>query len=237
MNALLSIHDVMPHTLDNILDILDNLNNKGIPPCTLLVVPGLDWQPGQVDILRKLADQGYELAVHGWYHHTDVRRWRHRIHSLLISRNVAEHLSMTRNDILQMMERGFEWFIDQDLPEASLYVPPAWAMGELRGSDLLQTPFTLIEGSFAVWYRSHKSEIHRLQLPLTGYEADTIWRELFLRTWNRHQPAIAEEKNIPLRICIHPFDLYYRLADQLAQQLDQVTQFYQYDHLQWNAFF
>ena len=55
MNSLVSIHDVMPSTLEHVDRILRVFAESRIAHTTLLVVPGLDWQETDLDQLRKLS--------------------------------------------------------------------------------------------------------------------------------------------------------------------------------------
>ena len=233
----------MPHTLERVDRILLWLEERQVPPVTLLVVPGLDWEDRQIARLHDLAEQGHELAAHGWLHQTKPRRLFHRIHSTLISRNVAEHLDLDSGEILALMTRSRNWFDANKLPLPDFYVPPAWALGPISKSDLLQVPYTRIETTRGFIYleniagtaenqlnterrKTAKPATLRFQkLPLTGYEADTAFREFFLRRWNAHQAKLATTKDLTLRISIHPDDLDLRVADQLDAQIGAVAEF------------
>ena len=127
------MHDVMPETLSLVEDFLAFCSTHAIPPMTLLVVPGCDWRDEQLDRLRDLAGLGHELAAHGWLHRVGTpQSLYHRLHSTLLSRNVAEHLALDGESILALMRRSHAWFAEHDLPAPSLYVPPAWALGDNR---------------------------------------------------------------------------------------------------------
>ena len=276
MQALLSIHDVMPHTLERVERILDWLKERGVPPVTLLVVPGRPWEAAQIDRLRELAETGYELAAHGWLHETLPRRLYHRLHAALISRNVAEHLDLDPKGILELMQRSRNWFGDNNLPQPNFYVPPAWALGPVSKSELAQAPYRLVETTRGVLhlgrvrypYQTDTANERRVKdnapyhenkeidgsaaaspqrmtndgscgalrnggvsfqkLPLTGYEADTPFREFFLRRWNAAQARAARRKNLPLRISIHPDDLELRVADQMEEQILSIETFKPY---------
>ena len=98
MHATVSIHDVMPHTLEGVhaLAALIPVNQR--PKTLLLIVPGLEWSAEQINTLKHLRDDGFSFAGHGWQHRTPhIRGIYHRLHSLLISRNAAEHLSYSRD--------------------------------------------------------------------------------------------------------------------------------------------
>ena len=62
--GILSLHDVMPETLPQVRDVLERLKAFGLPPATLYVVPGIDWQKDQLDWLRRCVDEGHVLAAH-----------------------------------------------------------------------------------------------------------------------------------------------------------------------------
>ena len=64
-NALFSIHDVMPDTMGDVGVLLELCHRHGIEKVTLLVVPGGNWQSGDLQQLRIWQNQGCELAGHG----------------------------------------------------------------------------------------------------------------------------------------------------------------------------
>jgi predicted deacetylase len=224
MPGLVSIHDLMPHTLERVERILEWLQRLGVPPVTLLVVPGCPWQPWQLERLRELAAEGHHLAAHGWVHTTRPRRLYHRLHAALISRRVAEHLDLDSAGILQLLRRSGQWFSENGLPSPQLYVPPAWALGSVRRDDLVRAPFAMIETLRGILHLkattgSAAEKVSFQPLPLTGYEADTHLRSYFLRNWNARQCARSVRQQQPLRISIHPDDLELRLANQLEAHI------------------
>lgn len=227
MKALISIHDVMPHTLARVERILDWLKTRGVPPVTLLVVPGRPWEPRQIERLHRLAAEDHELAAHGWQHKTRPRRLTHRLHAALISRNVAEHLDLDSQRILERMQRSRNWFSEKGLPLPDFYVPPAWALGPISKADLAQAPYKRIETTRGLIHLGLPS-IQFQKLPLSGYEANTLFRKFFLRRWNASQAKAAKRRNLPLRISIHPDDLKLGLADQMDEQIQSVQAFLKY---------
>jgi len=228
MDALVSIHDLMPHTLDRVGRIIDWLEARGVPPATLLVVPGRPWTEREIDRIRGWSEAGHPLAGHGWLHETRPRKFVHRIHAALISRNVAEHLALDSKGVLDLIVRSREWFLRQRLPDPELYVPPAWALGPLSLRDQAAVPYRMIETTRGLLFPTGAPRPRFESLPLAGYEADTAWREGFLRRWNAHQAATSVRRGRPLRISIHPHDLELRLADQLEAQLAAVSSFSSY---------
>jgi predicted deacetylase len=224
--ALVSIHDLMPGTMDRVEELLALLGRIGVPPATLLVVPGLDWTNGQIGRLRALAAAGHELAAHGWVHRAgEVRRLDHWLHALLISRDVAEHLALEPAEIADLLTRSHGWFARNGLPAPDFYVPPAWALGRISAEALRRCPFARIETTGGVLFPASGK---RLLLPLAGFEADTALRERFLRWWNRREEGRARRSGRPLRISIHPNDGRLRLAGEMEALLRKDWRFFRY---------
>lgn len=219
MKALVSIHDVMPHTFEEVRELVEICQSAGVSRPTLLVVPGLEWSPPQLDQIRSWEEEGLELAGHGWIHrHGTIRTWWHRFHSLFLSRNVAEHLSRPENEILELMSRCYAWFDDQGLNMPKLYVPPAWALGSVATEALVRQPFEMVETFRGVLRRGG----HFQPLPLVGYEADTWLRACALTTFNRWNQSVGGRPlDRPLRIGIHPFDHRLLLRRALQTQLER----------------
>jgi len=218
--AVISLHDVMPDTLNETEELLSDWL-ADVPPerVALLVVPGLNWQPAQLDRLREWERLGYELAGHGWIH--QVRRVKtlyHRLHSTLISRQAAEHLSLSENELVTLLNDNYHWFQHHDFKTPELYVPPAWAMGQLNTATLQRLPFRFYESTSGLL----DSQQNRFQrLPLAGFEADRRWRSPCLRAWNGiNRVATASQR--PIRLSIHPFDHRNYLASSLKQWLSRV---------------
>ncbi len=218
MKLLVSIHDVMPRTLDRVERVFDRLAGAGLVPITLLIVPGTGWTPVDLDRLRALFDRGGEPAGHGWHHHTPrIRGLRHRVHSALISRNVAEHLALSRFGILRLMARNFRWFAEHDLPAPALYVPPAWAMGPVPRALLDRLPFRRYE-TLAGVYDATAGRFHRL--PMVGFEADTRLRAVTVAAFNAANVALARRTGRALRLGVHPDDFELELAADLSGMID-----------------
>lgn len=213
--TLVSIHDVMPETLDAVDDILQRIAGAGTPrSVTLLVVPGRDWSKDDIAVLRRWADAGHELAGHGWVHEVErIRGVRHRLHSLFISRNVAEHLALDEQGIRTLIEDCHAWFGRAGLPAPTTYVPPAWAMGRVDRDVLRELPFRYYETLSGIYDAATDT---MTRIPLVGFEADTRLRAGLLRIFNAANRWLANRRG-RLRLAIHPQDFRLRLADDLER--------------------
>jgi len=221
IRALVSVHDLMPETLPAVRRTLERLAHHHIAPVTLLVVPGAGWDDAGIAELHHLQDAGYRLAGHGWRHHVErINRPYHRLHSLLISRRVAEHLALDADATIDLMLRCHAWFGAQGLDPPQLYVPPAWAMGSLSRDRLAaDAPFDLYELFGGIF----DARNHRWQpTPMLGYEADNAVRLPVIRAWNALNRRRARRGGL-LRIGIHPFDIGLRAGEDLERDLASVS--------------
>lgn len=212
-----SVHDVMPETRPRVDAILGELEGVPARKVTLLVVPGRDWQGSDLNWLYALQARGYPLAGHGWRHRCPPPRGLyHRLHSSLLSRDVAEHLALEGEDVEHLIRDCHHWFVDHGLRHCGLYVPPAWALGSIPRDRLAELPFRWFETLGGV-HDTRENRFHLL--PLAGFEADTRWRAFFLRAFNGLNRRLALRYRRPLRVAIHPADLEGYLGGDLRELL------------------
>lgn len=215
MRALISIHDVMPETLDKVGAHLGALRQAGHEALTLLVVPGRNWQPRDLATLARWQLEGIELAAHGWRHHAArLGGPFHWLHASLISRRAAEHLALDEDGIAELMQQASDWFPEHGLARPTTYVPPAWALGALSRNRLATLPYERVEVTRGI-VRAANGRLD--PLALVGFEADTRLRAHFLRHWNRMQWRLARRRGRPLRIGIHPRDDELHLGRDMDQ--------------------
>ena len=222
VSALISVHDLMPATMPAVRRILTLLEQAGREPVTLLVVPGSGWARHDIRELKALQRSGYRLAGHGWLHRVQCfGGLYHRLHGLLLSRRVAEHLTLDADGIVALIDRCYAWFGDQGLDVPILYVPPAWAMGSITTERLASAcPFSLYETFNGVFDARNR---RRQRVPMLGYEADQTFRVPVLRAWNALNRRLGRRVRL-LRIGIHPNDGELGLREDLIGDLKR------YDH-------
>ena len=228
MQALVSIHDVMPNTLSRVRDLLVHMAHLEKPNISLLVVPGLDWRAEQLAVLRNLQNEGYTLAGHGWEHTTrQVSGVYHKLHSALISRHAAEHLSLSTAEIRKLINDCYQWFQGHALKTPDMYVPPAWAMGSISKQDLSESPFQYFETTVGIYDSDSDKQV---ALPLIGFEADNAFRYCSLKLWNAFNKKIGTPAK-PTRVSIHPYDGALLLRKSLFKTLGQVKSAVDYHSL------
>ncbi|VUD61869.1 hypothetical protein TDB9533_02913 [Thalassocella blandensis] len=219
MQALVSIHDVSPENFERVSKIIDALPDSCRPNLILLVIPGLQWSRKKIEKLQQLQKSGCILAGHGWVHRCDkIEGVYHKLHSCLVSRNVAEHLALTESQIQQLLDDCYQWFVQHHFTPPQYYVPPAWAMGSISRQALRESPFRYFESSWGIYDAQTDKFTY---LPLVGFEADTPTRSLVLSCWNKINEWIGSIKK-PLRLSIHPHDPELFLKEKLWQSLNKV---------------
>jgi len=219
MQAYWSVHDVSPPTFALATGIVARLSSAGVGRVSILVVPEGEWPEACIAQLRAWADEGHLVALHGWSHRApSPRGLYHRLHSLLLSRDAAEHLGRTREEVVAIVDRGVEWFAQKGLSAPAFYVPPAWAMGALRPVDLRRRGFASVETLTGI--RDLERRRVRL-LPLVGFEADTRARAVALRGLNAANEGLARLTGRPLRIAIHPHDESLLLHSDLDRWIER----------------
>lgn len=211
-----SIHDVMPETLDHVDDLLVRLWSQNAIRPTLLVVPGREWRGDSLRRLRGYVASGCRLAGHGWTHEvTEFRNLRHRLHALLISRRAAEHLALDATGVRELICRCRDWFCIHNLPAPDLYVPPAWALGAIPRRAVGDLGFRFVETLSGILdTQSNRSRY----LPVVGFEADTLFRAVTLSCLNRVNQRLGQRTGV-VRLALHPRDRRLRLGGVLDRKL------------------
>ena len=217
MKSYVSIHDVSPKNLDKIENIIFILNNKfNINKFCILVIPGLKWNKYQIKKLKKWQNDGIEIAAHGWKHSSKLdKSLYHKIHSLMISKNCAEHLSKNKNDIINLIQKSYNWFISNGFKKPKLYVPPAWALGNINKNDINKLNF--------LYYECTTGLIHNKKyyfLPLIGFEEKFLIRGIVRKIFNSLNYFMASFTGV-IRIAIHPNDFHLYLKNDIKKYLSK----------------
>ena len=221
MKYYVSIHDVSPNNLSKIKNIIKLLKTKyDINKLCLLVIPGLKWEEKYVKQLISWQNSGFEIAAHGWYHKSGKKQSLfHILHGLIMSGNCAEHLSKNRDELIDLLKNSYNWFVNNNFLTPTLYVPPAWALGNLNiKEDLSHLPFQNYECTTGL-YLDGKYRF----IPLVGFEAATYFKAFFQRFFNFINYQMAKFTGV-LRIAIHPRDFQLHLVTSADNYLSKATE-------------
>ena len=207
---LVSIHDVSPLTLGASQRAVALMDSEGVPVCalTLLVIPrhegrvALDRHGPTCEWLRKLADSGASMAMHGLTHRMEGRAWNPWRWALAtgFARGQGEFLLSDCNDFARRIDASRAIFRRAGLKEAlSGFVPPAWLLSKAARIEVRQSGFAFYERYSGIVCRD---VVHARRL--IGFGSLTAIEARATAAHGRWQALRAPEDT---RFAIHPADL------------------------------
>lgn len=128
---IVAVHDVAPSELGDVRWLLEQLDALGVRRRVLKVVPAEGGRAANgelVELIRREADAGSEIVVHGWTHRTAGRlrgSLSDRARGRLFAPEAAEFLSLTDTEAAARVDAGREWLARHDLPAVG-FCPPGW---------------------------------------------------------------------------------------------------------------
>lgn len=156
---LLSIHDVSPRHAREVETLHDHLRADGEVPLAMLVVPDF-WKEAPIVAgsafarqLRRWADEGNEMFLHGFTHHDRVT------HASRVARFKARHmtagegefLGLTHDEARALIVRGRRIVEDAIGRPIAGFVGPAWLYGHGAHAALTSEAIPLAEDHWRVW--------------------------------------------------------------------------------------
>lgn len=156
---LASIHDVGPRfegEVDRLVDLLGEV--LGEARFAMLVVPD-HWGVAPLGEaaafrarLRRWAEQGVEMFVHGWFHkdmaeHTGLTSFKARH----LTAGEGEFLGLTQDEAARRMAEGRALIEDAIGRPTAGFIAPAWLYGPGALAALAQSGFPLAEDHMKVW--------------------------------------------------------------------------------------
>lgn len=210
---LLSIHDVGP-MFETEIDRLRSIMTRYVAPdrVALLVVPN-HW--GRAPLikgsafasrLRRMADEGAEVFVHGWFHRDDADHpssWA-RFKASRFTAREGEFLGISYDEALTRMRDGRALVEDLIGKPASGFVAPAWLYGTQALKALRDTGYGMAEDHWKVWDPRDGRLLCRG--PVLTWASRTAWRR---------RSSLAVARVLPLafahmpvaRVAAHPGDV------------------------------
>jgi predicted deacetylase len=207
---LVSIHDVSPLTLEASRRAVALMQSEGVPlrALTLLVIPRhedrapLDLHGPTRDWLRRLADAGAGLAMHGLTHRMEGRArdpWRWAL-AKGFARGQGEFLLSDRSHFARSLDASRAIFRRAGLEEALLgFVPPAWLLSRAALIEVRRSGFAYYERLSGIVRR----DVVRARR-LIGFGSLTAIEARTTIAYCRWQSLRAPKDT---RLAIHPADM------------------------------
>lgn len=226
----ISLHDVAPATLDDCANTLAFLDDLGLGPVALLVVPDYHGT-GRADRDSRFASfiesrirRGDEIVLHG-YRHVDTAPCPRGLREWLVRRVYTDSegefsrldFETARTRILRglVVLRSAGW-------QPTGFVAPAWLMSPSALCALEETPLQYLATRDAVFVvRSGE----RIAAPSLVVSTRSAWRRAVSPVWNQFLLERHSTSRI-IRAALHPADLRYpamatlwrRLLSQLGER-------------------
>ena len=156
---LASIHDVSPRFESEIDRLLGLLAPSVGSRVALLAVPN-HWgdapiMPGSpfAGRLRRWADRGMEIFLHGYFHRDDARHGRtaDRIRGRFMTAGEGEFLGLSRDEACRRIAEGRSLLEDVIGRPIDGFVAPAWLYGDEALAALTECQIPIAEDHLCVW--------------------------------------------------------------------------------------
>lgn len=224
---IVSIHDVGPKFEAQVDALVDRLTRSlGRPAFAMLVVPN-HWGEASLSSsrayqakLRRWAEAGVEMFVHGWFHRDDSA------HVGALARFKAQHmtacegefLGLDRPEALRRMRDGRRMIEDIIGGPVIGFVAPAWLYGKGACEALVEAGFELAEDHMRVWRPVTGEVIARG--PVVTWASRSPMRIASSLVVAALAPRLLRRQHV-VRLAVHPGDASVaRLLASIDRTLD-----------------
>ncbi|MGD9811196.1 MAG: DUF2334 domain-containing protein [Sphingobium sp.] len=158
---VVSIHDVAPPfegEVDRLIALASPVVGSG--RLAMLVVPD-HWRGGCVvhrdsafaQRVRRWADEGIEIILHGWSHRDETRheKWRDSFRARRMTAGEGEFLGLSYHEARDRLQRGRALLEDITGRPVAGFVAPAWLYGQGARDALADCGFTMAEDHLRIW--------------------------------------------------------------------------------------
>jgi uncharacterized protein len=209
---LVAIHDVTPaheSRLDRINALVENIIGPG--KAALFAVPDfhrqskIDSNPAFSAKLRRWADAGSEIFLHGYFH-LDSAQHRGRSQSWKAKHLTAgegEFLGLEYAEATRLLVDGRKQIEDVIGGAVAGFVAPAWLYGPGAKQAMAELGFPLAEDHFKVWEPKTGNILTRG--PVITYAIRTPTRLLSSLVWSRVAGVLLKPAPV-VRVGVHPHD-------------------------------
>ena len=206
------IHDVAPATWADCRRLVDQLDDMGIRPLSLLAVPrfhGSGRDPAFERWLLGRAEAGDELVLHGYEHRDPLPQrgaWQ-RLKRQCYTRGEGEFAALPYAEARRRLTAGRRWLESLGVRPAG-FVPPAWLLSPGSWEALREQPL--------LYTCTLRQVVLLPQGPTLGalaqvWSARSAWRRMASSWWNAGLLRLQAERPL-LRLELHPLDACHAAA-------------------------
>jgi predicted deacetylase len=204
------MHDVAPSTLGEVRWLLARLDEEGVRPRVLKVVPG---EPGVTDqgrselagLVGSEAASGSEIVVHGWTHRASGAyrgSLADRLRARLFAGNGAEFLSLQPDEMRTRLLEGRQWLAGVGLDPAG-FCAPGWLWTPELPAAAREAGFRYLVGLRGLL---DLRDGRRIGMAPIGFMGGSVVTELAWRLGESviWRPLAALRGSSPRRFFLHP---------------------------------
>lgn len=216
-NILISIDDVTPENIKNVIYIISELEKIGITKLNLAVVPNneekedISRSSHVIRLVRQQKQLRSDIIMHG-YSHTMHKPsgWgpKHVLFGKIIGRGQAEFLNLNKEGSELLLDKGLEIFRKIGV-EPDGFIPPAWATSHEAEREIL------LKLKYCIYFNKIKYRWHSVRHKIIPFQSDypadklvRLWANIFSRT---------PYKN--LTISLHPQNVHFGMQFEFALKL------------------
>lgn len=207
---IVAVHDVAPSTLSEVRWLLSRLDEMGVRPRVLKVVPG---EPGITDegrgelaaLVGAEAAAGSEIVLHGWTHRaagTYRGSLADRLRARLFAGDAAEFLALQPDGMRTRLADGRAWLAGIGL-DATGFCAPGWLWTPELPAAAREAGFRYLVGLRGLIDLRDGGRIDLAPIGFMGgtASAQAAWRLGEVLIW---RPMAALRRDRPRRFFIHP---------------------------------
>ena len=236
---VVSLHDVSPRTRAVFTAMLEDLAAWGVGRTSLLVIPDHHHRghmladAGFCRWLEKLARQGHEAVVHGYYHQRPTQAgetWWQRGMTRLYTQGEGEFYDLPKHEAAARLAAAREEFGQLDARAPTGFIAPAWLLGAEAAEAVREAGYR---------YTTYLTGMHDFRAGQAGgfvparslvYSCRNRWRRTASLLWNAGLARRLRGQPL-LRLSLHPPDYQHaniwrqvrRLVSEALQERESMT--------------
>ncbi len=212
----IALHDVAPATWPQCQRLLDLVDEFGVPPLTLLVVPdwhaqgNIDTSPDFLRAIERRRARGDEIALHGYFHldaaptPRTLADWLRR---RVLTAGEGEFAALPCDVAEARIHRGLEQFVRHGW-NVDGFVPPAWlaSSGTRQALRRIGLRWTSTHTALIALGDGTMDADQRIAAPCLTASPRSAWRRRASRAWLRTSSRLLAHSPLLLRVGLHPGD-------------------------------
>jgi predicted deacetylase len=210
---IVSVHDVTPYHRERLGRLEVFLEECGLTTdYSMLVVPDFcrEWplrqHPDFCAWVRRRADAGVEIILHGFYHCDEIRhhhllaRWK----ATAMTAREGEFLGLDREESARRIRAGRSLLEDITGHPVQSFIAPAWLYGRGTRDALHELGVLSAEDQLSVWMPAQRRTLSRT--PVISYASRTRGRVASSLAWSRAATVLLKPCRVA-RLALHPYDV------------------------------